>query len=51
LREIGIAGLAFIACAVIAGFALAAPTAAYAYGATNVIFLGVKAYHSLKRSV
>jgi hypothetical protein len=44
MREIGIVGLVFIACAVIAGFALAAPAAAYAYGATNVIFLAVKAF-------
>ncbi len=51
VREIGIVGLAFIACAVIAGFALAAPTAIYAYVATNVIFLAVKAYRSLNHSV
>jgi hypothetical protein len=42
MHEIGIVGLALIACAVIAGFALSAPTAAYGYLATNVIFLALK---------
>jgi hypothetical protein len=51
MREIGIVGLAFIACAVIAGFALAAPTGAYAYAATDVIFLALKGYRTLKCSV